>query len=107
MFQAYPNAHLLRARGIVLGIVSDTSLQESQVAIEPGDVLVLYTDGVTEPINANEEEFGMERLVEVLASSHHGPCSEIVSRIRTAVSSFAGNQPEFDDYTLMSLKRPL
>jgi sigma-B regulation protein RsbU (phosphoserine phosphatase) len=107
MFQAYPNAHLLRARGIVLGIVSDISLQESQVSIEPGDVLVLYTDGVTEPINANEEEFGMERLVEVLANNHHKPCSEIVSCIRTAVSSFAGDQPEFDDYTLMSLKRPL
>ncbi len=105
--QAYPNVHPLRARGIVLGIVSDISLQESQVIIEPGDVLVLYTDGVTEPINADEEEFGLERLIKVLASNHQRHCSEIVGRIRTAVSSFAGDQPEFDDYTLMSLKRPL
>ncbi len=106
-FQAYPNVDSLSTKGIVLGIVPDISLQEGQVTIEPGDVLILYTDGVTEPINANEEEFGPERLVEVLASNHHRPCSEIVSRIRAAVSSFAGDQPEFDDYTLMSLKRPL
>lgn len=107
MSQAYPNVSPLSAKGIVLGIVPDISLQENQVSIEPGDVLILYTDGVTEPINANEEEFGLERLLEVLASNHHRPCGEIVSRIRAAVSRFAGDQPEFDDYTLMSLKRQL
>lgn len=95
----------LTARGTVLGVFEHVSLEEQQTAIEPGDILVLYTDGVTEPINDQEEEFGEGRLIQVVADSCLQPCGEIVNRIYAAVSEFAGDQPQFDDYTLIGLKR--
>ncbi len=98
-------ATTLTAKGIVLGVIEDITLQERQVTIEPGDILILYTDGVTEPINDKEEEFGEERLLQAIASKHDRPSSEIVKHIHAAVSDFVGDQPQFDDYTLVSLKR--
>jgi len=95
----------LAAKGIVLGVVEDITLEERELTIEPGDILVLYTDGVTEAINENEEEFGEERLVQVIASNSSKPCNEIVELIHAAVSNFVGDQPQFDDYTLVGLKR--
>jgi sigma-B regulation protein RsbU (phosphoserine phosphatase) len=95
----------LTAAGIVLGVTAPISLEERQATVEPGDILVLYTDGVTEPINEEGEEFGEQRLVHVVASNCERPCLDIVSNVGAAVSSFAGAQPSFDDYTLISLKR--
>jgi sigma-B regulation protein RsbU (phosphoserine phosphatase) len=80
-------------------------LEECQTTIEPGDILVLYTDGVTEPINENGEEYGERRLLNVISSNWERSCRDIVSRIGAAVTSFTGAQPDFDDYTLVSLKR--
>jgi sigma-B regulation protein RsbU (phosphoserine phosphatase) len=94
----------LTAKGTILGVIEDIALEERQITVEPGDMLVLYTDGVTEPINEKEEEFGEERLVQVIASNQDKPCSEIVELIHAAVSNFAGDQPQFDDYTLVGLK---
>jgi serine phosphatase RsbU (regulator of sigma subunit)/type II secretory pathway predicted ATPase ExeA len=97
----------LTAKGIILGVTEDIALEERQITIEPGDILVLYTDGVTEPINEKEEEFGEGRLVQVIAGNHDRPCSEIVELIHAAVSDFAGDQPQFDDYTLVGLRRKI
>jgi len=95
----------LAAGGIVLGMFEDVTLEERQTTIESGDILVLYTDGVTEPINVQEEEFGEGRLIQVVTDNCLQPCSEIVDRIYTAVVEFAGDQSQFDDYTLVGLKR--
>jgi sigma-B regulation protein RsbU (phosphoserine phosphatase) len=100
-----PQATSLTAKGIALGVINDITLEERKTAIEPGDILVLYTDGVTEPINAQEEEFGEERLTQVIARSHDEPCDKIVKRIHAAVLDFTGDQPLFDDYTLLGVKR--
>ena len=97
----------LTSKGVVLGVLDDVALEESQVLIEPGDLLILYTDGVTEPINAEEEEFGERRLIEVMTDNFDQPCAEIVEAIQATVSEFVGAQPQFDDYTLVALKRVL
>ena len=97
----------LTAKGIVLGVLENVALEERQIVIEPGDMLVLYTDGVTEPINAQEEEFGEARLIEVMAANFEQPCARIVGAIRAAVAGFVEAQPQFDDYTLVALKRAL
>jgi len=102
-----PQATSLTAKGIALGVIDDITLEERKIAIEPGDILVLYTDGVTEPINAQEEEFGEERLKQVIARSHDEPCDKIVKRIHAAVLDFTGDQPLFDDYTLLGVKRTM
>jgi sigma-B regulation protein RsbU (phosphoserine phosphatase) len=65
----------------------------------------MYTDGVTEPISEEGEEFGERRLLSVIANNSERSCRDIVSRISAAVTSFTGAQPDFDDYTLVSLKR--
>jgi sigma-B regulation protein RsbU (phosphoserine phosphatase) len=100
-----PHVTALAAKGIVLGQFEDITLEERQITIAPGDILVLYTDGVIEPINGKEEEFGEERLVQVVASNSDKPGSEIVELIHAAVSDFVGDRPSFDDYTLVGLKR--
>ena len=95
----------LSATGIVLGIVEDIVLEERRTVLSPGDILILYTDGVTEPINAQQEEFGQERLVEAVARNCEGACTQIVQAIGVAVSEFVGEQDPFDDYTLVGIKR--
>lgn len=95
----------LDAKGIALGVLEDITLEERQVIVKPGDILVLYTDGVTEPINAQEEEFGEGRLGQVIKHAHDKPCADLVRLIRTHVTGFIGDQPWFDDYTLVGVKR--
>ncbi|UCC76228.1 MAG: PP2C family protein-serine/threonine phosphatase, partial [Anaerolineales bacterium] len=103
--RARPQSMLLAAEGTVLGVLESIELEEREVTIEPGDILILYTDGVTEPINAQEDEFGEQRLIRTIASHHDKPCDELVEGIHTAVLDFVGDQPQFDDYTLVGLKR--
>jgi sigma-B regulation protein RsbU (phosphoserine phosphatase) len=95
---------LLKAKGIALGVIDEVDLQSVKVNLKPGDVLVLYTDGVTEAINSKEEEFGEERLLRVITENRSRPAQEIMDRILAAITAFAGDQPQFDDITLMVLR---
>jgi serine phosphatase RsbU (regulator of sigma subunit)/putative methionine-R-sulfoxide reductase with GAF domain len=97
----------LTAKGTVLGVLDSVALEERQVSIGSGEMLILYTDGVTEPINALEEEFGEARLLEVTTDNFEQPCARILEAIHSAVSEFVGARPQFDDYTLVALKRAL
>ncbi len=94
----------LHDHGIVLGIVEDVHLADNLVDLAPGDVLVLYTDGVTDAINDQEQEFGEERLAEIVQQSAGRPAADIVAAINAAVAGFVGDTPVFDDYTLVVLK---
>lgn len=98
-------AELLRARGVVLGVIEKAELEDGHTRLEHGDVLVLYTDGVTEPVNEQEEEFGEERLIQTVAEGSVRPCTELVKLVRERVAEFVGAQPQFDDYTLVGVKR--
>lgn len=95
----------LQAQGIVLAIVPEPRFEQRTAALEPGDVLCFYTDGVTEAMNARRQLFDEERLIEVLRRSHHLPPEQIIERINEAVSAFAGGAPQTDDITLVVLKR--
>ncbi|HOU24343.1 MAG TPA: PP2C family protein-serine/threonine phosphatase [Anaerolineae bacterium] len=95
----------LRALGTMLGVLPRVTLEERQVTLEPHDVLSLFTDGVTEPIDSQGTEFGEERLAGILRANHELPCSEIVARTHAAVWDYAGQRVQFDDYTLVTVKR--
>lgn len=91
--------------GMALGVMLDMPLAEHMIQIEPGDVLALYTDGVTEALNIEGEEFGVDRLEQVMKAHAAGSAEDIVAAIEAAVDEYVGNEPPFDDFTLVVLKR--
>jgi len=95
---------LLEAKGIALGVMPDIGLEEREISLQKGDMVVLYTDGVTEAINNKEEQFGQERLISIAEKNSNLPASELVKRIQQEVAEFSQGQPQFDDITLMILK---
>ena len=70
-----------------------------------GDVLVIYSDGITESVNLQDEEFGEARLIEVMHNNLHRSASGIRDRIDEALSRFVGTAAAVDDMTVMLVKR--
>ncbi len=95
---------LLQAEGIALGVLDEITLTTAQIQLRPADVVVLYTDGVTEATNEKDEEYGMDRLTQVVSASRHLPAGEIIAAVVKDVTAFAGSRPQYDDITLMVLK---
>lgn len=96
----------LRTRGIALGVIEENDLfAEAEVVMEPGDLLVCYTDGVTEMIDLAEEQFGEERLIDLIRRHAPESANQIVAAILDETSRYAGGQPPFDDLTLVIVKR--
>ncbi len=89
--------------GVALGIMPNGEYEQHTITCASGDTVVLYTDGVTEAINAEEEEFGMERLRGIFAAAP-GDCRSAVGAIFEAVAEFAGDAPQFDDITCLALR---
>ncbi len=89
--------------GLLLGMLADRSYEEQRVALRRGDVLVLYTDGITEAA-AGEDMFGEERLLQVVLRERRQPADRIRERILAAVREHAGEAPE-DDLTLVVVRR--
>jgi sigma-B regulation protein RsbU (phosphoserine phosphatase) len=94
----------LTARGIALGVLPDIKLQENQVTLNPGDLLVAYTDGVTEAIRWDKTAFGVSGLQATAANLHHRPAPEIAQGVLSALDTFVGSEAQFDDLTLIALK---
>jgi sigma-B regulation protein RsbU (phosphoserine phosphatase) len=74
--------------------------------MDRGDVIVMYTDGVTESINRKEEMFGEDRLQSIIRDNARLPASDILAKILAGVEEFTGDMPQFDDITLMVIKKP-
>ncbi len=96
---------LLEAEGIALGVIDEIELEEKTVSVAPGDVIVMYTDGVTESINTNQEEFGEARLIEEIKEHHALPAEALMARItHDILTEFTQGEPQFDDFTMMVIK---
>ncbi len=98
------NTVLLKAKGIALGVIEDIELEEEEIQLEKGDLITLFTDGVTEAINQKEEQFGQQRLLSLIEKNRGLSAREIISKIEAEVTAFSGGQPQFDDITLMIIK---
>ncbi len=94
----------LKPTGIAIGVIEDIAFDQNSVHLNDGDVIVLYTDGVTEAINTKTEEFGVPRLIQTIQDSVSLPSQEIVNTIVSRVSDFCGTQPQHDDITLLVIK---
>jgi sigma-B regulation protein RsbU (phosphoserine phosphatase) len=95
----------LDAGGVVLGILEDFPFQEDTVQLKPGDVLVIFTDGISEAMNEAEEQFGEQRLEAAIRKYRDRPAAELKDQIIAAVRAHAGNVSQMDDITLMVIKR--
>ena len=91
--------------GIALGVVPDFTYEESSMTLQPGDRVVLYTDGVTEAENDHSDQFGLERLCEVFTSGTPTDARATNEAVFDAVEAFAGEAPQFDDVTCLTLRR--
>lgn len=91
----------LKEGGLVLGLFRESVYEETEVSLEAGDTLALFTDGVTEAQNAEEELWGEERLLELLQAHQKSPCRRIVGEILSELRRFAGEEPQSDDITLL------
>ncbi len=95
----------LDAHGMALGVLTGIELEQRETNIEPGDVLLFYTDGVTDALDSQTEAFGLKRLQKVVGAHRTGSAAQIVQAINQAVAEFVGDTPQFDDFTLVVLKR--
>jgi phosphoserine phosphatase RsbU/P len=91
----------LDSNGMVVGAFPFSKYNESCISMSPGDLLVCYTDGITEPENAYGEEFGEERLIDLVQKHSHRDDNEIVQIVLDAVRSWTGSPELFDDMTLL------
>ena len=105
VIRASGESQLLEGGGPVLGVLPIAPYSEQREHLGPGDVLVLYSDGVTEANNANFDEFGEERFIEVLKRHRHEPAAGIVTAVTNALGEFAAGAPQADDITLVVAKR--
>ncbi|HWQ66447.1 MAG TPA: SpoIIE family protein phosphatase [Methanospirillum sp.] len=94
----------LEGTGPAIGVMPDIEYSSGHVDLISGDLLVLYTDGVTEAVDANLEMFGEEKLYEILRKNSSLPSQEILEKIFKEVEIFAGDRPQEDDITLIVLK---
>lgn len=96
---------LLACSGIALGLFPNISYTEQTFELREGDLLALYTDGVTEANDLSEQEYSLERLITVLKAERDRPANEIVDAVFDDIDSFVGAAPQFDDITMMVMKR--
>jgi len=95
----------LDSGGLPLGLMPYSEYAADHVGLYPGDAIVIYSDGVSEANNLNEDEFGMDRLKNVISSNIGRPASGIRDKIESALSDFTGTAPANDDITLVIVKR--
>ena len=96
----------LRSTGLPLGILAARPYTVGHgVSIDPGDVVLMITDGFLEAQNAGDVEFGRDRLLQVMRTSVSLPAEEIVQRLHDAVRIFSGGQPQNDDLTAVVCRR--
>jgi len=94
----------IRAEGVPLGLLEHTEYQEAAVTLESGDLVAMFSDGIIEAANPQQEEFGTRRLENVLRQNASRPPQEIVDRTFEEVRKFEGGRPVRDDQTLVLLK---
>jgi len=95
---------MLEGGGPVLGILPIAPYSEERISLHKGDMLVLYSDGVTEANDIDQNEYDEERFIEVLKKHRTEPASAIVQAVTESLAEFAAGAPQADDITLVVAK---
>jgi phosphoserine phosphatase RsbU/P len=94
----------LATGGVIIGMFPSAKYEESVVDLHPGDVLIAFTDGVTEALNAADEEFGEERLQGLVRRAAHLPVVEMTAVISQELRDWIGEAAQYDDLTFVVMK---
>lgn len=105
VLRASGEVELLTTTGLPVGLFPKRAFDQSAFSLAAGDTLLLYSDGVSEANDKDHNEFSLERVVASLRATADGPCEKILDRIIEDIDAFAGEAPQFDDITLMVVKR--
>jgi sigma-B regulation protein RsbU (phosphoserine phosphatase) len=95
---------LLSEGGMVLGVLPDIPFKRGRIELVPGDIVAAYTDGITEAMDDNGEQYGLERLIEMVRLKQNAPASEIVEAILADVAHFSDGGLHEDDCVMLILK---
>ncbi len=90
--------------GFVIGSFSEIKYQEYEIMMEPGSKLFLYTDGVAEASDKDQELFGTDRMLDALNKDVEAPCEQLLKNVRNAVDDFVKEEEQFDDLTMVCLE---
>jgi sigma-B regulation protein RsbU (phosphoserine phosphatase) len=94
----------LEPGGTVVGLLEDAVYVQGSVRLRPGDILVAFTDGISEAMNVDDEEWGEERLLEAIQTGRGDSSQELLEHLFEAATLFAGAAPQHDDMTLVVLR---
>lgn len=90
--------------GLVIGGMEGIKYKEYEFELAKGDTLFLYTDGVPEATNADENLFGLDRMLDALNTYPDAAPQKVLGHVDTAITAFVGNAPQFDDITMLAIK---
>ena len=94
----------LEKGGLILGMLDNYPYQEEKIILEQGELILLFTDGITEAFNKENEQFEEERLIKVVQENLHRNAKEVSQQILNKVVAFQGDVPQSDDLTLVVVK---
>lgn len=102
------NVELIESSGSAIGLTDpalfDSLLTETSVQLEPGDMVVAYTDGITEAMNSANQEWGADELMKVCAAEVSEGSHSLIERVRQRIQRFVGDHPQYDDMTILALR---
>ena len=98
-------AGVLREAGLAVGIIDDFDFEDDVLIMQPGDLVVVFSDGVTDMENPAEENFGERRLMDLVLAHRHLGAGDLVDLIRGQVAKHAEGADPLDDVTVMVIKR--
>ncbi len=93
-----------KVEGVPLGLLPDREYEKVVFQTQPGDVVVLFSDGITDQLGSGEEDYGRRRLTQTIQRACHKPPQELIAAIFEDLDRFTGTRATFDDQTLMVLK---
>jgi len=95
---------MLTKGGLLFGVVEDAQYEEGEFSLQSGDMILMYTDGVSEAMDSNDEEFGEKQIAHIVARNRELPLDELLALIEKEVSIFHGSSSYADDFTLLAAR---
>lgn len=95
----------LKSGGLLLGFLENNVYEKEDINLSSGDIIIIYSDGITEAMDANDNEFGEENLIRAITQNINLSAKNLTDKIITNIKSFVGDQKQFDDMTLIVIKK--